>query len=508
MEGYDREARQRRLPRLLAAIALAALLISLIPILAAAFYAHPLSDDFGFSAYVHQAVVNGGGILSVLKASLTKVSEVYQSWQGTFSAVFLFTLQPGAFSEDLYFLTTFLLIGLLCGGTYLLADTLTVCLFGARRSWGILLASAVLICSIQFVPDKAEAYYWYNGAVYYTAFYALSLVLFSLVLRMLKAGSRSRMLRCGVPACILAFFLGGGNYSTALVTLIVLVLTPPLVCVLRRAERSGRTAGISSCGRGFRVLYVLITILLLVSLAASAAAPGNAVRGEYTTGMSPVRAIVLSVYFALRYGADWTGTAQLALFAGAVPILYHLMRKVRFTFPYPMLVIAFVFLSWAAQFTPPLYAMSSVGSGRQINIYYYSYYLMVLICIAYLCGWAGRRGLLLINEERMAGPARLLMAGLLMTGLFVAGCASYGFSSLTSTDTALALLDGTAASYDAEYEEMITQIAGGEEYVSAPENVPDFFGDLLLSADADGWVNERMAQYYGVEYFYLAQDEP
>lgn len=77
--------------------------LSLIPIVYASFYSHATLDDYGYSAAVHQTVLNGGNILDVLSAAAKTVKSFYQSWQGTYSAIFLFSLQPGAFGFDLYF---------------------------------------------------------------------------------------------------------------------------------------------------------------------------------------------------------------------------------------------------------------------------------------------------------------------------------------------------------------------------------------------------------------------
>ena len=82
-----------------AVVAAGVFLVSLLPILYASFYAHPISDDFNYSKAVHDAVAAGGGFWEVVSASFGTIAKYYRTWQGTFFSIFVFSLQPGAFSE-------------------------------------------------------------------------------------------------------------------------------------------------------------------------------------------------------------------------------------------------------------------------------------------------------------------------------------------------------------------------------------------------------------------------
>ena len=86
------------------------LLISIIPIVVSSVYSHPVADDFGFSEKVYRAVKDGGGFYDILSASFKQVKKTYFEWQGTYAAVFIFSLQPAAFSEKLYFLTSVVML--------------------------------------------------------------------------------------------------------------------------------------------------------------------------------------------------------------------------------------------------------------------------------------------------------------------------------------------------------------------------------------------------------------
>ena len=92
------------------ALLLVLLLLLLIPILVLSNYAVPAADDFSFSCETHSAFVNGKGILAILAGALSKTAEVYQSWQGSFSAVFLMAFQPSIWGFRFYRLTSYIII--------------------------------------------------------------------------------------------------------------------------------------------------------------------------------------------------------------------------------------------------------------------------------------------------------------------------------------------------------------------------------------------------------------
>ena len=481
---------QEKLPVVLAAALAVGFVISMIPILYVSFYAHPIYDDFWFSAYVYQAVSEGGGLFEVLKAAFTQVRESYFGWQGTYSAILLFSLQPGAFSDDLYFLTTFIMVFSLTLSTIFFVDTIVVRWMKSRRSYGFLISLLILFCSIQFVVDKEQALYWYNGAVYYTFYYSLALVFFALLIRLFLTDSEKKRLILTVVSALFAIFIAGGNYTTGLVTAILLFLG---ILILYKSRVPHKW------------ILILVFAVYMIGFVINMAAPGNSVRASTVEGLSAVKAIVMSVFYATTYIGKWTNLPQVAVFLFLTPILYRIAGNVNFSFRYPFIVMGIAFLCFSAQFTPTLYAMNYIGAGRQVNIYYYAYYLLVLFIIFYLCGWISKQNALQIKAKRIITTASTACGLFVIAALFLAGCFEYRYHDLTSVDTALAALDGTVQQYDEEYEAAIEQIKSGEMYVDDIETVPDFFRALDIS-DADGfWINTRMAAYYGVDYFYASE---
>lgn len=166
------------------AIYIGIMLISLIPIMAVSVYAHPTVDDFTYGLFVRRAVEQGGNVIDVIKAACATVAEYYRTWQGTFTASFIFALQPGGFSYDLYFLTTVLMVGALIASTMFTVYTVVARWVKGTREDAIRIGCAMLFFQIQFVPDKTQSYYWFKGSAYYTLFYAFSLFFYALLIRM------------------------------------------------------------------------------------------------------------------------------------------------------------------------------------------------------------------------------------------------------------------------------------------------------------------------------------
>ena len=127
-----------------AVIVVTALALSLIPIFAGAFFSHPIADDYKYARFVHAAAEENGAA-AFLPSALETVADTYMNWQGTYSAVFLFALQPGGVYSGMYFLTTFIIVGSVVAATYFLMYTLVRRVIGSKGVYAVILASLVLL---------------------------------------------------------------------------------------------------------------------------------------------------------------------------------------------------------------------------------------------------------------------------------------------------------------------------------------------------------------------------
>lgn len=223
---------ERREPDILklSAILLALLLAALVvPMLVIGQYDVPGADDYSFGSRAHHAYIASGSFFAAVKAAVEEMRLSYSTWQGSFSAIFLMALQPAVFGERFYALTAPIMLFALTGGTYCFTSRLFKDVFNAPCDAGCCTAALILIVSTQLPLSPVQGFYWYNGAVYYTFFYGVSLCALALAVRLFKRGG----VACTVLLSLLAFFLGGGNYVTVLSLLIVSASALLLFALLR-----------------------------------------------------------------------------------------------------------------------------------------------------------------------------------------------------------------------------------------------------------------------------------
>ncbi len=470
-------------------------IISLIPILWLSFYCHPHSDDFAYGYLVHHAVFSGGGAREVLAAAFETVRSFYFRWQGTFAAIFLFAIQPGAFSESAYFLTVFIIIGSLSISTFVLMHFVYCRLLGGRGSEAVILSALMLFLSIQMVTDQAEAFYWFNGASYYAVFYSLSLLFFAGIGTLILDSPKKPHPVLTVCCLLLAFLIGGGNYSTALTTSFMLFVLCAALFYFKNPAR-------------FKTLVILF--VLLVSFAVSILAPGNAVRAAAESSISPVAAILLSLANAVIWIMSWVNLPQMVLFAIAAVFFYRLPKCSFLTFRHPVLASILIFGFYASQYTPPLYAMGYIGSGRQINIYCYSSYWCILIMLYYWVTWfkTAHKDFcaehFAFGSHSLRAPAFLLCVVMLAVGLMGPEDPLPSLQRLSSGKALTAVLNGTAREYDQAYQERLELLTTPSEICYLPTRLPScppFADDFLASSEDESsyWYNQNMARYYGHE---------
>lgn len=148
---------------------LAALCVCMVPLFILAAYCYPCADDFRFGLYPHLAFQQTGSVWAALAGAARQVYETYFNWQGTFSAVFLFALQPAVFGEGVYWLCPVVMFAALFWGAVRIFRAGGKVLGAGRKTTELALLLYLLVCT-QLVQSPAQAFYWWNGAVYYVFF--------------------------------------------------------------------------------------------------------------------------------------------------------------------------------------------------------------------------------------------------------------------------------------------------------------------------------------------------
>ena len=486
-------ARLRRALMWLSALALAA---GALPLYAIALYNHPYYDDYGFSANVHHVWQETGSLWEVLKSALSSAQNTRLTWQGTYTGTLLSNVQPGVFSESLYFIGSFfLLTSFIACFLYLLLTVFRR--LGLDRTGRVTLACLVVTLLSQFMPDAAEAFYWFNGGVGNTFVYALLALSFALMLRLMD--KKGAMVGLTALLALLMVALGGGSYSGGLFGLCAYALWT-LWLFHKKHPRRFHMAG----------LWALFLLCFVYSMTA----PGNGVRaGYFPDSPSAPRAIALALYYGAMHMGEFLRLPLIAITLAASPCLYRAARESRHAFSHPWLCLLLMGGLYCAQLVPPLYAGVGVGGGRIVNTYFMSFVVMWLLFAYYVLGWAARKWTLPPLRGRAHGALLLASLCLLCLGAQAArtnGEALYGVQNLNGPSAALSILTGEAARYDAEMtarESLLNDENQPVVTLSPLTAVPDVFMDDLLTPGAHYDARPALCAYYGKEAIFLAGEE-
>jgi hypothetical protein len=392
-------------------------------------------------------------------------------------------LAPNAFSNTAYHLVTFVILLLLCGGIfYLLCPLFRRFLPGTCGEW-ITVSSILSFLCIQTVEFQCDSFYWYNGSMYYTGFFAVTLFFLGTLFRYLDNGKRILLL----PLLLFAVFLGGGNY-VSLLPCMLLSVTITLLLLLQKNKKA------YICG--------ITSAVLLLSFAVSAIAPGNHVRQSGMWKIPAWKAIAKCLLQGIRYTLAWTGLWWVLAALLLLPVFLRILQKKNGAFfSHPILFTGYAYGLFCSMSCPLFYTMNSTGPGRAVAIVYYMFLLISFTVFFYWIGFV-----LLKMQARPNPPERIEVSGKLNTARYLA-MAVLLFSILctglwqeTSAMKAIRVLtDGEAAAYAAEYEDRLLLLNDPEvtdvvltPFIHQPALI--YTGDL--PGDPEDPTSRKVAQYF------------
>lgn len=461
--------------------------LSLFPVLALASVDRASGDDWSFGLLTHLAWVDTHSLWQVLRAACASVKKYYDSWQGTWFSVFLFSLQPEVFSHRAYGIVPWLMTGLLIGGVSDFLYCLLVRVMGISKRDFLLLDTILLFVLIQFVPYQTSAIFWYNGAAHYTVPFALAMFACARLLRYVL-DFRKRDL---VLASVWLTLLGGTNYLTAIFGLGLFLLFVVLFFFRDR-----------------RMLFMPIPMALeAAGLLVSGLAPGNAVRGGADYHVT-VGGILQAVGEALVRGTKgaWQSfrdypVAMAAMIVIAI-FLWDILRETvpaqKLHFPGPFLVILYLWLVYCGVYWPVVFVGGSVSDGSVSvgvpNTIFWAFIFALFGSLLYGLGWLC---------EKRAGKGEKLRLPVYLTGfaaafLILVVC-RYDLKNSTDYACYYYIRTGRAAVYKEQMDEL-TSILTDESVEDAV--VPFIVGEqeplvhMPITLDKDGWTNQKMAQFF------------
>lgn len=476
----------------LSVVSLIVFVVSLLPLLYMCKYVHASGDDYGYGAWTHAAWLDTHSLIEVFKAACRTVEHYYIGWQGTWSSVFLFTLQPEVFSPNSYWIVPIIMIGLTISGTSLLVHYLLVNKLGFSKKVFTTIDCCLLFSMLQFIPKTKSAIFWFNGTAHYIIPYFCAVISIYCFFKFID----TYKFRYWLIALICMFMLGGASYLAALLAPIILIY---LLIIYGKKRRIS--------------LFLLIPLgVEAIGLLISMKAPGNAIRGgdeiRPTIG-KVVETIGQSFYEGIitieQYIAERPVIFIVFLFVAAITWEALLRRESNFKFSKPIIFVVLMFCTYCAMFAPGIYAGTEVSGGVP-NTIFQVFLLTAFGGIIYTLGWLYNY-LLKRNSLRMKIPFYLdrrkfrtncLMPILVLCFILVVICRSYIRDS-TMFQCLDYVLSGQADDYKAQMDERLSILLDdSKKDVELPqinqEQGPLMHMEVLENPNA--WTNQVACQFF------------
>lgn len=470
--------------KILAYFSFIILIISLIFLMVLGFFGHPLGDDYHYGYYAKQALDNGS-FLGAIKEAFLGVARQYEIWQGTYSAMFLMHLPPHVFSDFCYKLYPSILLTLFTLSFFYMLKPVLMDLLKATVHEYISITSIIVFLCLAQVPLMGETFYWFNGSMYYTGYFVLSVFFLGVLIRFFMDSKTHRI----VSLSLMAIFIAGGNYVSLLPLLIILALSLAFLIFKKKSKK--QILGVS-----------LSLICMLAGLAVSALAPGNKLRAEETYSPGAIKAILKSLRQGLSYLRGWSNVWLFVALLLLAPIFVSLVKRNTYNFKYSILICILAFGIFSSMSTPPFYAQNNGGAARAFDLSWYAMVILILGGFFYLLGALSKKKealdfkkLLLISESAVV---------LLFVLMLLVRPVKETYIKLNPVTAAELILNGDAARYDAQWKER-------KEILESEEKNPvfnkykdiDSLGYILylgdLEEDSTNFNNEAFALFYEKE---------
>ncbi|MCM1551593.1 MAG: hypothetical protein NC092_02755, partial [Butyrivibrio sp.] len=229
-----------------------------------------------------------------------------------------------------------------------------------------------------------EGFYWYNGGVHYVGMHSLGLLLVAVAVKLVcseRGEGGTGLGTCliwAVLGSVLALFVAGSNFVTALQVLLVLLTVVGIGILLRRR----------------RTLWLIPMLLIYAGgFYMNVTAPGNDKRAQSYIGWGkpPIQAVLCSFVEGAKHAWEFTGLMTIVFLLLMLPLIWHMVKRTRFAFPYPAAVSLWSVCLYATGFTPSLYSLGHEGLSRTLNAVKLTWELLLILNVVYWCGWLCRR---------------------------------------------------------------------------------------------------------------------
>ncbi|MDR2539007.1 MAG: hypothetical protein LBC43_05185 [Bifidobacteriaceae bacterium] len=422
------------------------------------------SDDIWFGRFTHAAWVDTHNIFSVLNAAFYTAAHVWQNWQGNFTAVVMFALNPAVFDEDGMhnWAGPWVVIGFLLAGTIIL--TKVILSNYLKATWEVSLSVGFLLGIIftQLVPSYRSAFLWWAAAVNYGVFLGLIFMMIACFLKYFRAKGWKKGLYYGLGA-FLACFVAGGMYVFHTFLLVGFLGT---LAIKEQVYKNKK-------GRLLYLIFIPFAILSMINILA----PGNLNRMasvEASAIRNPFLAIFESYAYAIKEtiwaASTGSGEAQappngvnfayLAMVVLVAILCWAVVKRVNFKFRMPGLITVLSVTAYASYYTPFIYAQGIDVRPRVFDCGYYIWWMVMILNFIWWMGWLKPRLVRYHKQhkkffsQRFFGNSYSLAQGVAVPVLLIAFCLGY-FNMTNYVNGYLGVRPGALANYDAVTQEYV-----------------------------------------------------
>jgi len=480
------------------------LLVAILPLVYISRYSHPCADDYTYGRLTHAAWQETHSLFPTIKQAFEQVKISYNTWQGTYSSIFLMSLSPAVFEDSIsYGMTSVLMLAMLLASVFCITYSVFVKIVKTQRWKWFFIAALTSFWMIESMHSPVNGIYWFNGSVHYFFMHAIMLFMITCSLNYCIEKREKNRLAAKIIyialTAIFTVFCGGANYSTALLGICVLALMLLGDCILSKK-------------------FSLLAIPLVTYIAAfltSIVAPGNSVRSSKFDGKGPIFAILESMKLAIKDDLTWTDLQFVIIILLALPVLYNITKYVKITIKWwiPIASVILSYLFHSVLNVPLFFAMGGGALARQENICKFWFQLMVMFNVfLIICAVKPLTDKILSKiAAKLIKPKSstsgfnplpiliifyVLMFGIMLVHVKKSPKCIYQYSSYVAYSQ---YRSGEILEYEAIYQERMSIIESDAADIILPAYTSKpyllYFDDI--TSDPYDWRNTAFAQWYG-----------
>ena len=482
------------------------LLIGLGFLLALTRYTIPYYDDYEYARMAKNSMSSSHDIIGAIGGAAQETKYMWYAWQGTHSSIFFMGLMPAIWGEQCYWMGPAFLILILAISVFVLTGVVARDVLKADRWNTLSLQSLSAGMVILYIYAAAQAFYWYNSGVHYTAMHSFMLLFVACIVHILYEKKLKWKIVLSVAATVLGVIVGGSNFVTALQTGLIFASVAVIgLIVKKKAEKK------------LLLYYVPALIAYAISFYYNVSAPGNNVREAnfWYVEHSATKSVIGSFKEAFRMCKDFSNWKTMLILVLLVPVIWRIVRNTKYVFRWwiMLLIMGWTVCFIAAGFTPSLYATGEIVLARVINVIKIDYHLLLIVNEVYVLGFIFQLIKGVADQKAEAGrktvnPLAKWKGGMVWPVIIVWMAAFFFFytneidpiGSYSVFGACYYIFEGQAAEFHEQYEKRIEVLKNSDEtdIVFEPYTVrPWFLINSDISTDPEAEQNVAMAKYYG-----------